>query len=212
MEILISIYVAIIILVAVSMWTIYTKAGKPGWAVLIPFYNIIVFMQIIKKPWWWLFLWMIPYLNFIWIIWGWNLLVKKFGKSEGFTVGIIFLGPVFIPILAFGSAKYLDLQDSTASAQTEEAAYSKNSDAIILIVIIYMLFTVLVGVLLRALIRDWYQPPGRYFQIAMNIIWGFIPVLLGVAIRNKTMKIVGIILGSLYAVYIIYNNIQWLLQ
>lgn len=212
MEILISIYVAVFILVTVSMWIIYTKAGKPGWAVLIPFYNIIVFMQIIKKPWWWLFLWMIPYLNLIWIIWGWNLLVKKFGKSEGFTVGIIFLSPIFIPILAFGSARYLDLQDSATSGQTDQADYNKTSDTIILIVIIYMLVTVLGGALLRTLIHNWYQPPGKYFQIAMNIIWGFIPFLLGMAIRNKTLKIVGIILGSLYTVYIIFNNIQWLLQ
>lgn len=212
MEILISIYVAVFILVTVSMWIIYTKAGKPGWAVLIPFYNIIVFMQIIKKPWWWLFLWMIPYLNLIWIIWGWNLLVKKFGKSEGFTVGIIFLSPIFIPILAFGSARYLDLQDSATSGQTDQTDYNKTSDTIILIVIIYMLVTVLGGALLRTLIHNWYQPPGKYFQIAMNIIWGFIPFLLGMAIRNKTLKIVGIILGSLYTVYIIFNNIQWLLQ
>ena len=211
MEILIIIYVAVLLLLTVSMWIIYTKAGKPGWAVLIPFYNIIVFMQIIKKPWWWLFLWMIPYLNLIWVIWGWNLLVKKFGKSEGFTVGIVFLSPIFIPILAFSSAKYLDLQDSMASGQTDQSAYNKKSDEIILIVIIYMLFSVLASALLRTLIHNWFEPPGKYIQVAMNIIWGFMPFLLGVAIRNKTLRIVGMILGSLYTIYIIYNNIQWLL-
>ena len=88
------IWILIIILMIASMWVIYSKAGKPGWAVLVPIYNIIVFMEIIKKPWWWLFLWMIPYVNIIWVIWSWNLLVKKFGKSEGFTVGVIFLGVI----------------------------------------------------------------------------------------------------------------------
>jgi hypothetical protein len=50
---------------------------------------------------------MIPSLNFIWIIWGWNLMVKSFGKSEGFTVGVILLSIIFIPILGFGDSKYI---------------------------------------------------------------------------------------------------------
>jgi len=52
------IWTLIAILMIASMWVIYAKAGKPGWAVLIPIYNIIVFLEIIKKPWWWIFLFM----------------------------------------------------------------------------------------------------------------------------------------------------------
>ena len=80
MEALIVLYGAIIILMIVSMWIIFTKAGQPGWTVLVPVYNLIIFIRIIQKPWWWILLWMIPYANLIWIIWGWNLLVKKFGN------------------------------------------------------------------------------------------------------------------------------------
>ncbi len=98
---------AIGILVIVAEWMIYAKAGKPGWAVLIPFYNIIVLLEIIGKPWWWLLLLFIPGANIVFGIWMTNLLSKSFGKEEGFTVGLIFLGFVFYPILGFGEAKYI---------------------------------------------------------------------------------------------------------
>ncbi|RIH66841.1 hypothetical protein D1164_03480 [Mariniphaga sediminis] len=97
----------LILIPLIAMWKLFEKANQPGWAAIIPIYNLIVFMEIIGKPWWWIFLWMIPSLNFIWIIWGWNLMVKSFGKSEGFTVGVILLSIIFIPILGFGDSKYI---------------------------------------------------------------------------------------------------------
>ncbi|GAF04859.1 DUF5684 domain-containing protein [Saccharicrinis fermentans] len=100
------VYVAIIVLLIASLWKIFTKAEKPGWAALIPFYNTIVLLQIVGKPAIWLLWLMLPGINIIFAIWATNLLAKSFGKSEGFTVGLILLGLVFYPILAFGDAKY----------------------------------------------------------------------------------------------------------
>jgi len=48
----------------------------------------------------------IPIVNIIFVIWSVNLLSKSFGKNEGFTVGLIFLWIIFLPILAFGDSKY----------------------------------------------------------------------------------------------------------
>ena len=90
----------------IAQWKIYSKAGKPGWAVLIPFYNIIVLLEIVGKPIWWLFLFLIPGVNLIFGIWVTNLLSKSFGKDEAFTVGLVLLGFIFYPILGFGDAKY----------------------------------------------------------------------------------------------------------
>ena len=104
---LIVIYIAILVLYIASIWTIFNKAGQPGWACIIPIYNIIVYLRVVGKPWWWLFLFMIPYINLIWVIWALNMLSKSFGKSEGFTVGLFFLSIIFLPILAFGDNKYL---------------------------------------------------------------------------------------------------------
>ena len=100
------IYFAVIVFYIASMWGIFSKAGKPGWAALIPIYNLIVLLEIVGKPWWWLFLMVIPFFNIIFSVWTYNLLAKSFGKSEGFTVGLILLSFIFFPILAFGDAKY----------------------------------------------------------------------------------------------------------
>lgn len=87
-----------------SVWMIFTKAGKPGWAAIIPIYNIIIMLEIGGKPWWWLFLvWILAPVFGIWMI---NLISLSFGKSTGFTIGMLFLPFIFWPILGFGSAKY----------------------------------------------------------------------------------------------------------
>lgn len=100
-------YVGIIIFFIICMWRIYTKAGKPGWASIIPIYGNLVFLEIIGKPWWWLLMLFIPIVNIVFIVWGANLLSKSFGNTEGFTAGLIILSFIFMPILAFGSAKYI---------------------------------------------------------------------------------------------------------
>lgn len=99
-------FVVFLILVFAG-WRIFEKAGKPGWAVIIPFYNVIILLEIVGKPWWWLLLMIfVPLGNIIWGIWTINLLAKSFGKYEGFTVGLILLPFIFYPILGFGNAQY----------------------------------------------------------------------------------------------------------
>jgi len=102
----IIIYLIIGILMLISMWKIYSKAGKPGWAAIIPIYNIIVLLEIVDKPLWWLILMLIPFVNIVISIIVTVELAKKFGQSVGFAIGMILLSIIFYPILAFGSAKY----------------------------------------------------------------------------------------------------------
>lgn len=97
---------ALFALMIVSSWKIYTKAGQPGWASIIPIYNIIVLLRIIGKPWWWLLGFLIPFVNFVVMILIFVGLAKVFGKGIGFALGLMFLWFVFYPILAFGDASY----------------------------------------------------------------------------------------------------------
>jgi uncharacterized membrane protein YhaH (DUF805 family) len=90
----------------IAMWKVFTKAGQPGWACLIPFYNIYVLCKIVGRPGWWLLLMLIPFVNFIVGIILCLDLAKSFGKGVGFGIGLIFLGFIFMCILAFGSAQY----------------------------------------------------------------------------------------------------------
>lgn len=95
------------IFIIAAQWKIFVKAGQPGWACIIPIYNVYVTLKIVGKPWWWLLLMLIPFVNIIYAVWMTNMLSKSFGKDEGFTVGLLLLAIIFYPILGFGSAKYL---------------------------------------------------------------------------------------------------------
>lgn len=116
------VYLALIALMIVSMWKIYTKAGKPGWACIIPIYNIIVLLEIVGKPWWWLLLMLLPIVNFVILIWVLNLLSKSFGHEVGFTLGLIFLGFIFIPILGLGESKYVGPAGKAQAPAAPQAA------------------------------------------------------------------------------------------
>jgi hypothetical protein len=50
---------------------------------------------------------LIPFLNLVFLIWGYNMVSKSFGKDEGYTAGLVLLGFIFWPLLGFGDAKYL---------------------------------------------------------------------------------------------------------
>ncbi len=125
---------AFIGLILASFWKIFEKAGRPGWEGIIPFYNIYVLLKFVGKPGWWLVLFLIPIVNYIFIIWTYNMLSKSFGKDEGFTVGLVLLGIVFFPILAFGDAKYVgpygDRQAFNAFRQNNTFSFDEGSPAI----------------------------------------------------------------------------------
>jgi len=100
----VALIVAVVLIVA--WWKIFTKAGKPGWTALIPIYNVIVMLQVVGRPVWWIILFLIPVVNFIIGIIVFLDLAKSFGKSTGFGIGLILLNMIFVLILAFGDAEY----------------------------------------------------------------------------------------------------------
>ena len=98
------------ILSIASMWAVFTKAGKPGWAAIIPVYQVIVLLEIAGKPTWWILFLLIPVVNV-----GVTLIVlielaKTFGKGPLFGVGLFLLSFIFFPILGFGNSKYIGPQ------------------------------------------------------------------------------------------------------
>lgn len=104
---MVIIIVLINILMIISLWKIYKKAGKPGWASIVPIYNFIVMCEIAGKKWWYIFFMLLPIINIYIIIVLCNSLAKKFKKSDGFVVGMILLPVIFFPILAFGRTNVL---------------------------------------------------------------------------------------------------------
>jgi Family of unknown function (DUF5684) len=96
---------AIGVLMVASMWKLFVKAGEPGWAAIIPIYNIITLLKIAGKPIWWIILFIVPVVNFVIEILLFIAVAKRFGKGAGFGLGLLFLAPIFWPLLAFGDAK-----------------------------------------------------------------------------------------------------------
>ncbi len=99
-------WLAFTILMIAACWKIFTKAGQPGWAAIIPIYNWYILCKIVGRPGWWVILLLIPLVNFIIGIILCIDLAKSFGKGVGFAIGLILLGVIFFPILGFGSAQY----------------------------------------------------------------------------------------------------------
>ena len=101
---------AILIITIIATWKIFVKAGKPGWAALIPIYNTYVLFELVGIKGWYVFLGFIPVVGSI-ILAIMNIianvkLAKCFGKSDGFAVGLVLLNVIFLPILAFDASSY----------------------------------------------------------------------------------------------------------
>lgn len=97
-------YTVYAILIIAAWWKIFSKAGQPGWAAIIPIYNWIVWCKIVGRPAWWVLLLLICFPIFFIIL---SIdLAKSFGKGVGFAIGLILLSVIFFPILGFGSATY----------------------------------------------------------------------------------------------------------
>lgn len=99
------VYFVLIILMLAGMWKMFDKAGKPGWAAIVPIYNLIVWLEIVGRPIWWLALYLVlaPVVAIILSL----DTAKVYGKDVGFALGLIFLPFVFYPILGFGNAQYV---------------------------------------------------------------------------------------------------------
>lgn len=110
------IYLAVAVLCIASVWKVFTKAGKPGWAAIVPIYNLVVLLEIAGKPLWWFILFLIPLVNIVVAFMTYISLAERFGKGAGFGVGLALLGFIFFPILGFGSAQYQGAQTGYARA------------------------------------------------------------------------------------------------
>ncbi len=100
------IQLAVIALVIAGGWKAFVKAGQPGWAFIVPIYNIYIMLQMVGRPIWWLILMFIPFVNLVILIIVMIDVAKAYGKGAGFGLGLAFLGFIFWPILGFGDAQY----------------------------------------------------------------------------------------------------------
>jgi Family of unknown function (DUF5684) len=99
---------AIAVIFIIGMWKTFTKAGQPGWACIIPFYNMYILLKIAGRPGWWLLLFFIPFVNFVIAIIVAIDVAKSFGQSALFGVLLLFLlSGIGYLVLGFGDYRYV---------------------------------------------------------------------------------------------------------
>ena len=110
-------------------WKLFVKTGNPGWAYIIPFYNLYIIMKIINRPLWWVLFLFIPFVNFAVATLMAIDLAKSFGKNEGFAAGLVLLNFIFLPILAFGKSKYVKPKNIDRELYTSSKKSSSNIES-----------------------------------------------------------------------------------
>lgn len=121
----IIISLAVSALMIACLWIVFKKAGKPGWAAIVPFYNLYILFEITWGKGIKFLLLLIPIANIVFLIMTMVKMAKVFGYGGGFAVGLIFLPIIFYPLLAFGNSKYIGVAAAGASQGYRQAGYQQ---------------------------------------------------------------------------------------
>ena len=137
-----------ILIPTIMLWGVFRKAGEPGWVAIIPVVNIYFLLKIARRTPLWILLFISPLFSqviakgesanmvlsllsltslFVWFS-IMHSLSTAFGKGFLFTIGLIFFGFIFVPVLAFGSAEYLHNRREMPRAQTGRAPDSSSAN------------------------------------------------------------------------------------
>jgi len=101
---------ALVVVSLVGMWKVFMKAGKPGWAAIVPFYNLYCLFEMSFGNGWLFLLTFVPCANVVVTVMCYFKLAKAFGKGVGFGFGLLFFNFIFMMILGFGDAEYIGPQ------------------------------------------------------------------------------------------------------
>lgn len=101
------VWLGIVVVLFAAYWRIFAKAGRPGWASLIPIYNAVTLLHITGRSGWWVLGLCVPLLNLFVLIRLVFELAGAFGRGVGFGFGLLLLSPIFVPVLGFGGSRYV---------------------------------------------------------------------------------------------------------
>jgi len=110
----------VVLVTIMGVWRTFSKAGAPGWASLVPFYNFVVLCRMAGKPAWWLALLLLPFVGIVFGIIVMINVARNFGKGTGFAFGLILLPFPFFPMLGFSNAQFRFAEGSVPPTDDEE--------------------------------------------------------------------------------------------
>lgn len=109
----IAIVLALLIALAGGAWRVFEKAGYAGWKALVPIYNFYIVLKIGENSGWWLLGLLVPIVQFVTVLKMGLGVAREFGRSLPFGLGLVFLSPVFWPLLGFGDSRYQEADQRT---------------------------------------------------------------------------------------------------
>lgn len=143
----------------IASWKLFEKAGYKNWKALVPVYNLLIQLKIIGRPWWWIFLLVIPGVNLLMAVIIMVEIYKSYG-TYGFTsltLGVI-LEPIYLPKLAFSKKLKYDGPGGTKEyiQQRKKSKSREWTDAII--------FAVIAATIIRWFFIEAYQIPSSSME------------------------------------------------
>jgi signal peptidase I len=107
----------------IGLWKIFEKAGEKGWKALIPIYNYYIWLKILKRPWWWIFILLIPGVGFMMLMVVSAITSLAFQKKKAWEMivsGIFFF--VYLPYFGWSKSKFeLPVIDKTKKVKPSPA-------------------------------------------------------------------------------------------
>lgn len=98
------------------------------------------------------------------------------------------------------------------SATRDESKSTSGRDLLLFVALAYWFFTNVVSMIQQQFVDNWYEAPWVYVQIGMNLLFGFIPIVIAISVKNQALKIVAIIMAILIVLHLIYQNFDWLIN
>ncbi len=116
---LVTIFLIIQVIHFLGAWKLYLKADRKAWEALIPIYNAIVLMKVIKRPTWWVILLFIPIINLLMFPVIWVETARSFGKYSTVDsfIAVLSLGFYNYYLNYLSKAEYV--QDRSLKSRTE---------------------------------------------------------------------------------------------
>ena len=155
----ILLYLLIVVYFA-SLWRIFGKAKEDTWKGFVPILNLLVVLKITGKPWWWVFLFIVPGINLLMLIVLNVELSKCFGQrtSKDYFVAIV-LPWISIPQLAYdGKIKYTGPIDWT---NRKKSSFKDWGDAI--------LFAVVAATIIRTFTLEAFTIPTPSMEKSLRV-------------------------------------------
>lgn len=118
----IIILILILIICLIALFKIFKKANRSGIAAIIPFYNLLVMLEIANKPSWQLIIFLIPILNVIVYCQVMFKIAKSFRKTNSFAISTVFFPFIFLPILGFSDSEYIGINKEAMMGVSEASS------------------------------------------------------------------------------------------